>query len=56
VDAAATMLIGACHELILPHLFSGSAHVELQVPPGFATGLVATVLNGIGPPGQGDQR
>jgi AcrR family transcriptional regulator len=49
VDAAATMLIGACHELILPHLFSGSGHVELRVPPGFATGLVATVLNGIGP-------
>jgi AcrR family transcriptional regulator len=49
VDAAATMLIGACHELILPQLFSGSEHVEVQVPPGFATELVATVLNGIGP-------
>jgi AcrR family transcriptional regulator len=49
VDAATTMLIGACHELILPHLFSGSAHLEVQVPPGFATDLVATVLNGIGP-------
>jgi hypothetical protein len=48
-NAAATMLIGACHELILPHLFSGSARVELQVPPGFATDLVATVLDGIGP-------
>jgi AcrR family transcriptional regulator len=56
VDAAATMLIGACHELILPHLFSGSARVELRVPPGFTTGLVATVLNGIGPPGQGGRR
>jgi AcrR family transcriptional regulator len=51
VDAAATMLIGACHELILPHLFSGSAQVEVQVPPGFATRLVATVLDGIGPAG-----
>jgi AcrR family transcriptional regulator len=50
VDAAATMLIGACHELILPHLFSGSARVEVQVPPRFATDLVATVLNGIGSP------
>jgi AcrR family transcriptional regulator len=49
VDAAATMLIGACHELILPQLFSGSEHVQVQVPPGFATELVATVLNGIGP-------
>lgn len=49
VDAAATMLDGACHELILTHLFGGSAHVELQVPPGFVPGLVATILNGIGP-------
>jgi AcrR family transcriptional regulator len=48
VDAAATMLIGACHELILPHLFSGSAQVQVQVPPGFATSLVTTVLDGIG--------
>jgi hypothetical protein len=24
VDAAATMLNGACHELVLPHLFSGA--------------------------------
>jgi AcrR family transcriptional regulator len=51
VETAATMLIGACHELILPHLFSGSAHVEVEVPPGFATDLVATVLHGIGPAG-----
>jgi AcrR family transcriptional regulator len=51
VDAAATMLDGACHELILTHLFSGSADVELQVPAGFAADLVATILNGIGPPG-----
>jgi AcrR family transcriptional regulator len=48
-DAAATMLDGACHELILTQLFSGSADVELQVPAGFAAGLVATILNGIGP-------
>jgi hypothetical protein len=28
VGAVATMLIGACHELILPRLSSGSAHVK----------------------------
>jgi AcrR family transcriptional regulator len=48
VDAAATMLNGACHELVLPHLFSGAAPSELKVPPGFVAGLVGTVLNGIG--------
>jgi AcrR family transcriptional regulator len=48
VDAAATMLNGACHELVLPHLFSGATPRELKVPPGFVTDLVATVLNGIG--------
>jgi AcrR family transcriptional regulator len=48
-QAAATMLNGACHELVLPHLFSGAAPIELNVPPGFADDLVATILNGIGP-------
>jgi AcrR family transcriptional regulator len=51
VDAAATMLNGACHELVLPHLFSGAAPSELKVPPGFVADLVATVLNGIGSAG-----
>jgi AcrR family transcriptional regulator len=49
VEAAATMLNGACHELVLPHLFAGATSTELNVPPGFADDLVATVLNGIGP-------
>jgi AcrR family transcriptional regulator len=48
VEAAATMLNGACHELVLPHLFSGANPGELKVPPGFVADLVATVLNGIG--------
>jgi AcrR family transcriptional regulator len=48
VDAAATMLNGACHELVLPHLFSGATPSELNVPPEFVADLVATVLNGIG--------
>jgi AcrR family transcriptional regulator len=48
VDAAATMLNGACHELVLPHLFSGATPSELKVPPRFVADLVETVLNGIG--------
>jgi AcrR family transcriptional regulator len=51
VAAAATMLNGACHELVLSHLFSGLTPIELKVPPGFVTDMVATVLAGIGPAG-----
>lgn len=48
VDAAATLLVGACKELILPHLFRPAAE-RLRVPPGFVDDVVRTVLNGIGP-------
>ncbi|MBB4941105.1 AcrR family transcriptional regulator [Streptosporangium album] len=48
-EAAATMVVGACHELVLPHLFRGSAPASLEVPPGFVDDLVATVMNGIAP-------
>ncbi|WP_440103363.1 TetR/AcrR family transcriptional regulator [Streptosporangium sp. H16] len=53
-EAAAAMIIGACHELVLPHLFSGGAATALEIPPGFVEDLLTTVLNGIGPvPGPG---
>lgn len=45
-DAAATMIIGACHELVLPRLYGGAT--EIEVPPGFVADLVATILTGIG--------
>ncbi|MFJ2029119.1 TetR/AcrR family transcriptional regulator [Streptosporangium sp. NPDC087985] len=48
-EAAATMIIGACHELVLPYLFHGSAPAALEVPSGFVDDLVTTVMNGIGP-------
>jgi AcrR family transcriptional regulator len=49
VDAAATMIVGSCHELVLPHLFQQSAAGPLHVPAGFVDDLVNTVLNGIRP-------
>ncbi|NGO06656.1 TetR/AcrR family transcriptional regulator [Streptomyces sp. HC44] len=50
VDAAATMMMGACHELILPRLFHpGPGAVQLEVPPGFVDDVVSTVLDGIAP-------
>ncbi|MEV4223049.1 TetR/AcrR family transcriptional regulator [Nonomuraea sp. NPDC049725] len=50
-DAAATMIVGACHELVLPHLFAGAPAAAVDVPPGFAARIVATCLHGIGPHG-----
>ncbi|NRQ39132.1 TetR/AcrR family transcriptional regulator [Nonomuraea sp. NN258] len=47
VAAAATMIVGACHELVLPHLFR-QAPAPVHVPDGFVDGLVATLMNGIG--------
>jgi AcrR family transcriptional regulator len=47
VDAAATMITGACHDLVLPHLFSGAPTGPVEASPGFATDLVTTVLEGI---------
>ncbi len=48
-NAAAAMLIGACHELVLPRLLLGSTGVKLEVPPGFVSGIVLTTMQGIGP-------
>jgi AcrR family transcriptional regulator len=47
VAAAATMLVGACHELILPRLFRQDVTGPLQVPAAFVDDLVETVLTGI---------
>ncbi|MFI7611042.1 TetR/AcrR family transcriptional regulator [Nonomuraea terrae] len=46
VEAAATMIVGACHEVVLPQVFERTAG-PLRVPPGFVDDLVATVLDGI---------
>ncbi|MEQ4723875.1 helix-turn-helix domain-containing protein [Nonomuraea sp. B19D2] len=45
--AAATMIVGACHELILPHLFTGNSAADIEIPSGFVDQLVATCLHGI---------
>ncbi|MBB5801644.1 AcrR family transcriptional regulator [Saccharothrix ecbatanensis] len=47
-DAVATLVIGACHELLLPRLYRGTT-TPAEVPPGYVEKLVATVLNGITP-------
>ncbi|SDI07304.1 DNA-binding transcriptional regulator, AcrR family [Actinokineospora alba] len=44
LEAAATMIIGACHEVVLPHLYGGT---EVVVPKGFAAMVSWTVLHGI---------
>lgn len=45
LDAASTMIIGACHEVVLPHLYGGT---EVVVPDDFAATVTRTVLHGIG--------
>ena len=45
VDAAATMIVGACHEMVLPPLFHGGPAAD--IPPTFVEDVVATVLAGI---------
>ena len=47
-DMAATMITGACHEVILPALLRGDPAAEIAVPDGFADDLVTAVLSGIG--------
>ncbi|MEO3766100.1 helix-turn-helix domain-containing protein [Streptomyces sp. B5E4] len=48
-EAAATMIMGACHELILPRVFAPRPQEPLIVRPGFTGDLVTTVLRGIAP-------
>ena len=46
VDTAATLIVGACHELILPSLFSGHQHEPAGT---FAADIIKVVLTGIAP-------
>jgi hypothetical protein len=48
VDMVASMVIGACHELVLPPVFAGDTG-PVRIPPGFAAALVRTVIGGIRP-------
>ncbi|MFE9748578.1 TetR/AcrR family transcriptional regulator [Saccharothrix saharensis] len=47
-DAVATLVVGACHELVLPRVFRGPT-APSPIPPDRVDALVATVLNGIVP-------
>ncbi|MFJ6671662.1 TetR/AcrR family transcriptional regulator [Actinosynnema sp. NPDC091369] len=47
-DAVATLVVGACHELVLPRVYRGLTDPP-PIPPGHVDALVATVLNGIVP-------
>ncbi|MEU4443302.1 helix-turn-helix domain-containing protein [Actinosynnema sp. NPDC050801] len=48
LEAVATLIVGACHELVLPRVYRGLAE-PVEVPPGYVDALVSTVLNGITP-------
>ncbi|MEU8310363.1 helix-turn-helix domain-containing protein [Actinomadura sp. NPDC048955] len=48
VEAAASMIVGACHEPVLSLLFQGQGLAH-RVPPEAVDDLVAAVLNGLAP-------
>lgn len=47
--AAATLIIGACHELVLPRVLLDPTAPPPQVPDDFVDKLTDTVMHGIGP-------
>ncbi|WP_203983944.1 TetR/AcrR family transcriptional regulator [Sphaerisporangium rufum] len=47
VGTAVTMIVGACHEVVLPPAFRGGGEPAGPPPEGFAADLAATVLSGI---------
>lgn len=49
VEAAATMIVGACHELVLPHLLWGRGPDAFEIPPGYVNDLVTTLMKGLAP-------
>jgi AcrR family transcriptional regulator len=48
-DAAATMIIGACHDLVLPQLLYSPAPAVVDIPAGFVDDLISTLWRGIAP-------
>ncbi|CAL9510016.1 hypothetical protein SUDANB95_03588 [Actinosynnema sp. ALI-1.44] len=57
LDAVATLVVGACHDLVLPRMYRG-VRAPVEVPADRIAALVSTVLDGItgpargGPPGR----
>jgi AcrR family transcriptional regulator len=47
VDAAAVLIVGACHQEVLPGLFRGLPTTTPPARPAFVNALVETVLKGI---------
>lgn len=47
-EAAATLLVGACHELVLPRLLRGTP-TPPEISPTVAETLITTLMNGLGP-------
>jgi hypothetical protein len=43
------MIIGACHDLVLPHLLHSPPPVAVDIPAGFVDDLIATLWRGIAP-------
>lgn len=48
-DAVATMIIGACHDLVLPHILHAPPPATVEVPPRFVDDLITTLWCGVAP-------
>jgi AcrR family transcriptional regulator len=48
VDAVVTIIVGACHEFVLPRVLLGQT-ADISIPAGFDERLATTVLRGIAP-------
>lgn len=43
------MIIGACHDLVLPHLLHTPPPATVDMPPRFVDNLISTLWHGIAP-------
>jgi AcrR family transcriptional regulator len=56
VEAAAAMIVGVCHELVLTQLLPDGAHAGIFAAPPDAGDVVTVVLDGMRPRGDGEPR
>jgi hypothetical protein len=56
VEAAAAMIVGVCHELVLTQLLPDGTHAGIFAAPPDADDVVTVILDGMRPRGDGEPR
>jgi AcrR family transcriptional regulator len=49
IEAVSTLIVGACHEFVLPRLMFDPSSSPITVPAPLIDGMVATIIDGIAP-------